>query len=181
MLDSNGDIIHRFRDHINPGFWLTTDLSSQLSVAADPTSNLATVTWDGKAKLFYQASDSTIQELTLGLNGTWRTLKQALPGAQPYKGTNIAAVGFADQNIRVYFQAADNSIWEAAFDGKNWSSSQLNTNGSAMRGKLGTPISATVLVNETGVRLRAVAQMRCMLTHCLSVASHPSLRHQPVR
>ena len=129
------------------------NLSTELEIKVGTTTQLATVTWDGKTKLFYQAADNTIQELTRLLDGTWFTLHEALPGSQPHQGTHLTAVGWADVHVRVYYQVPDNSIWEAVFDGEEWDARQLIQSGNkAIRGRLDTPISAIVHLSDNGVR-----------------------------
>ena len=108
-------------------------------------------------KVYYQAEDLTIRELSRdGATGQWSN-GTVIPvpggtGATPYQGTSISAIGLDETHIRVYYQAADGSLWEASRAGTQWSVSEMTSNGKSQASKLGTPIAAAVQVTLDSVR-----------------------------
>lgn len=128
-LNSDNFIIEGSLD--GSGSWYSGDLTS-MQVQAAPFSDLATITWDDDQKLYYQADDLTIRELSRnGATGQWSS-GIVIPtgitngsGAIPFQGTSIAAIGWDAVNIRVYYQATDSTLWEASRNGTVWSSRQV--------------------------------------------------------
>ena len=124
-----------------------------MQVQAASFSNLATITWDDDEKVYYQADDLTIRELTRNAaTGQWSdgiTIPTSLTSssaATPLEGTGIAAVGWDADNIRLYYQATSGALWEVSRNGTVWATRQLadSTMWTGQDGaiQLGTPIAA---------------------------------------
>lgn len=125
-------------------------------VRAAGFSKLATVTWGDNLKVYFQADNLSICELTRHANGDW-TGPVAIPGVNAYQGTGLGAVGWDGVHLRVYYQTPDNAQFEAAWDGSSWQIRAMQAKwGDQIRAQLGTPIVAIRLLDEKGVRLVSV-------------------------
>lgn len=128
-----------------------------MKVQAASFSNIATVNWDSDLKVYYQADDLTIRELTRnGATGVWSygTTIPSAGGATPYEGTAIAAVGIDGVLIDVFYQASDANLWQATMTIDQWSVSEVVISvGPGGAAQLGTPIAAVRALNIQQVRV----------------------------
>ncbi|PBK99477.1 fungal fucose-specific lectin [Armillaria gallica] len=110
--------------------WHQGSLTSKAIVPAS-FSKLATTLWLGRSDLrvYYQRDDQRIQEhrYSSGTGWTLGATMGALLDTKPYKGTNIASIGWGTPGrsfIRNYVQDEDNAIWEHSSE-SSWSSLRL--------------------------------------------------------
>ncbi|KAF9534930.1 hypothetical protein CPB83DRAFT_222362 [Crepidotus variabilis] len=100
-------------------------------------SRLSAIPWDAPLKVFYQTTENKIQEIGHNNDGWWlgSTMPTA-PGKKPLEGTDIAAIGWQQTSIRVYFQGEDYYLWEAAHE-NGWTYYPTGVSP-----KVGSPIAA---------------------------------------
>ena len=77
------------------------------------------------------------------------------------QGTSIAAIGWGGYNVRVYYQADDDSLWQASTDtnGGQWNVSQVSVKNGGSFAKAGTPIAAALALNYNTVSVWPLAQI----------------------
>jgi hypothetical protein len=100
------------------GLWYNGKLSST-NFQAYSQSKLAATFFESKnqIRLYYQLSNSTIQELSYAIGGTtkeWVNLpSEFLPKAK--LGSGLAAINFLQEQLRLYYQNEDYMIAEMAW------------------------------------------------------------------
>ncbi|KAF9530753.1 fungal fucose-specific lectin-domain-containing protein [Crepidotus variabilis] len=104
-----------------------------------PYSRISTVSWDGPLRVYYQAMDNKIQEIQYGTAGRVWSFDPTIPtqAGRALEGTEIAAIGWQNTNILVYFQGEDLRLWVAAHENKRWTHHQI-----MLSPKAGSPIAA---------------------------------------
>ncbi|KAF8511401.1 PLC-like phosphodiesterase [Hysterangium stoloniferum] len=128
--------------------WYSGYLSSNKLKAA-PYSKISAFKWETYLRVYYQKSDNDIQELCPA-SPQW-TNGQTMPrvsNEHPLPGTDITSLCLDWGKIRVYYQGADNYIWEAK-DDNGWSVQK-----ESIYAKKYSPLAAITWTDSTGRRIR---------------------------